>query len=168
LSSNIKNKVYIKSVRPVAENWMAYFVSVVSVILFVLLVFSLYGGIVSNYIMLCVCLLGSLVSIGTLLYFNNKYTWTLGATLGRSRDGIVYEYMEIIDMMGKKKCTHILRKVSKVRIGKRHIKVYGNIEFKGIVGKSKTKNKIIIYDYTQESIDFLKDNLPESCFSSNK
>lgn len=168
MSNNVKNKVFIKSDRKQATQVLAYIVSALSLVLCGLALggaYFLYRKEITNVI---VCGVVCILICAFLVYANTAYTWVIGGILERRCGHLIYEYGEIVDLLGRSKCTYTMKDIKKVVVGKRYTKVYGTSNFKGFIGKTKTVKKFTIYDCTSDAVQFLKDNLSSSVVFKEK
>lgn len=162
MSNNVKNKVIIRTDRKQATQILAYIVSALSLVMCGMVCAGSYFLYQKEFVSVGICV-AVLVGCGVFLaYANTAYTWVIGGILERRCGHLVYEYSEIVDLLGRSKCTYTMKDIKKVVVGKRYTKVYGKSSFKGFIGKTKDVKKFTIYDCSQEAVQFLKDNLSSS------
>lgn len=162
MANNVKNRIIIRTDRKQATQVLAYMVSALSLVLVGMFCAEGYFIYKKEYMNVGICALIFLLVCGFLIYANTAYTWVIGGTLERRCGHLVYEYSEIVDLLGRSKCTYTMKDIKKVVVGKRYTKVYGTSTFKGFIGKTKTVKKFTIYDCSPEAVKFLKDNLSSS------
>lgn len=166
--SSSKKKVFIKTNKKIASSVIAYSSALIFVLIVASVVASAYLVYKKSYAISGLLIILAGLGVSTLVYWNNTYTWVLGGTLERRCGLLVYEYMEVVDALGRSKCTYTMKNIKKVVVGKRYLKVYGKTRYKGVIGKEKYVKKFIVYDYSKEALEFLKDNLPSSVVFKEK
>lgn len=146
-------KIDISSNKRVATPLLAYLVTGISVVMIALIIMGVYqlynGG-------LCWGLMLGCLFLCVLIYYNTCYVWVRDSRLYKDNKGrLVYEFNEIVQALSSAPNKYTIISIRNIKRGKRNCTIYGEIEAKLPLRKSKNIKKCIIYEYTDEAYDFL-------------
>ena len=159
-------KMKFKGTKPVAQSWLGYLVTLISVLMFAGLGVGGYFVYKKDYWIGGIALAVAVVLFLVLWYCNNHFAWVQGGEFTVFDKKVVYTYSEVVDLMGNNKFKYTIKSVSSMKRKGRDLVIKGDIVEKIPLRKSKNKKKCRIYDITDEAQKYLEDKIAQYNFGN--
>lgn len=154
-------KYTVSSDKPVAKEYMAYFVALLYVVIPVIVVLeaSRWNDMVKPH--LGIFLGVDILLIMSLLAFKFMFAWYKHYTIEQTRKGIVIVLYGVLDFFGEDKETYTISEVTKVKKKGKKLIIYGDINLKERFTKSKMIKKLVLEDYNKDVLKLFKEKAKE-------
>lgn len=130
--------------------WAMFCVCMLSLI-YGIVQFFIMGGKLEGLVAFGVCIL----VYGVMKLIDISHCWVKYQQFNKRNGILIYEYANVLGIMGNTKNIATITKIDSIKKGWRHLKVYGDVSLKEPMRKTKKCKYVSIFDYTDETYDYL-------------
>lgn len=136
--------------KKVAPVWLPYIASGVYILA---AAFTVYFYIHRMWLLMAICL-PSVFLVCQII--SPLFSWYVSATLSETNKCILYTVRNLIRVLGHMESRYHICSVSSIKMGRRYVDVYGDIEVFEPMMKGKPVKKVRIEDITYEGVELLE------------